>query len=144
MTDKHMRIIRTILTLDQINNSPVIDIADDDSKFKEVFEWYENYYGLKIHNEIEEVHIIIEYTNIIWNYRIYFGSYKKRYKPLSIDDERWEAIEKIIRQDLKIMGIEDMTNVVLKKLMNKEHFDYHEKRELQFQRYYIKEEESVN
>lgn len=144
MPDKHMRIIRRILTLDRINESPVIDIADKDEKFKEVFEWYENHYGLKIHNEIEEVHIIIEYTNIIWNYQIYWGSYKKRFKPLSVDDERWEVIENIIGQDLKTMGVEDMINVVLNKLMNKEHYEYHEKRELQFKKYYIKEEESTN
>lgn len=143
MAEKHTRIIKRILTLDRINHSPAIDVVDDETKFKEGFEWYENHYGLKIHSVIEEVHIIIEYTNIIWNYRIYFGSYKKRFKPLSIDDERWTAIEKLVRQDLKTMGIEDMTNVVLNKFINKEYFEHFERKESQFKRYYVKEE-SVN
>lgn len=67
---------------------------------------YEDY-GLEIINDKEELFIKIEYSNIIWEYKCFFGTYKKRYSPLQVDDERWSFIEHGLEEDLKMMGLEN-------------------------------------
>ena len=44
---------------------------------KRFIEEQEKHYGLKLISPKEELLIEVEYTNIIWIYRVYYGSYKK-------------------------------------------------------------------
>lgn len=66
-----------------------------------------------------------------------FGSYKKRFKPLLIDDERWITIEKQIFEDLKMRGLEKIYAQVKDCLKRKEYFEYNKKSDLQFKKYCV-------
>lgn len=136
MNDKRIRYITTIVTLDKIVQSVGITVWDDDDISKIVKE-QEKHYGLKLVSIKEEILIEIEYTNIIWKYRIYYGNYKKRYKSLALNDERWNEIEDRILADLKVFGMEELKDKILLYLKNKEYFEYKEKIDNQFKRYCI-------
>ena len=79
----------------------------------------------------------MEYTNIIWNYRLFFGSYKKKYKKLEQDDERWKYIEESISEDLKMMELNNLKEKILEHLKKNEYFEYIEKTEKQLKKYCI-------
>lgn len=138
MNNKRIRYITSIFTLDRIDQSVGITIWDDGDISKFVEE-QEKHYGLKLISSNKEVLIEIEYTNIIWKYRIYYGSYKKRYKVLTADDERWKEIETRVFTDLKVFGMEKLKDKILLCLKNKEYFEYKEKTDIQFKKYCIEE-----
>lgn len=136
MNDKRTRFITTIFTLDRIMHS-INHINWDNEDVSNLIKEYEKHYGLKLINLKEEILIIAEYNNIIWVYRIYYGSYKKQYKSLIEDDDRWQTIEKQIQFDLKTMGVDILKDKVLLSLKNKEYFEYKIKIEKQFKKYCI-------
>lgn len=106
-------------------------------EFKHFLHEKELHYGLHLIAEKEIVSIEIEYTNIIWNYQIYFGSYKKRYHALAQDDERWEQIEKGLIEDLKAMELESLKDEVLAHLKQNQYLVYQNKVDEQFKKYCI-------
>lgn len=65
------------------------------------------------------------------------ASCKKRFKPLSIVDERWLTIKKQIFEDLKMMGLEKIGEQVIDYLKQKKYFEYNEKSDLQFKKYCV-------
>ena len=136
MNNKRVRYITSIFTLDRIVNSVGMTIWDngDITKF---IEEQEKHYGLKLISHKEELLIEVEYTNMIWRYRIYYGSYKKRYKTLNEYDERWEQIEEKVLNDLKVFGMEELKDKVLLILKNKEYLEYKTKIEKQFKQYCV-------
>ena len=136
MNNKKIRYITSIFTLDKIIQSVGMSIWDNEDITKFIEE-QEKHYGLKLISTKEELLIEVEYTNIIWKYRIYYGSYKKRYKELNENDERWEQIEEKVLNDLKIFGMEKLKDKVLLSLKNKEYFEYKVKIEKQFKRYCV-------
>lgn len=93
VNNKKTRYVTTIFTLDRINQSTGITAWDKES-FSNFIKEQEKKYGLKLICSKEKILIIVEYTNIIWNYKIYYGSYKNKYKSFSTNDERWPNIEK--------------------------------------------------
>ena len=95
------------------------------------------HYGLKIISEQEEAFIKIEYSNIIWEYKILFGTYKKKYKPLADNDERWQFIEESLKADLKSIGLSHLKEEILNSLKKKEYFAYQEVTAMQFRRYCV-------
>lgn len=87
MYSKRTRYIRRIFTLDRYHKGTGIytwHIED----FEEYLQEQELHYGLHLISEKEEVSIKVEYTNMIWDYQIYFGSYQKKYHPLTKEDDR--------------------------------------------------------
>ena len=133
--EKHTRYITTIFTLDR--NTIYGLTRNDNDDIKDYMDEEEKHYGLKMISTKEEIKMIIEYTNIIWNYRFYYGTHKKKYKPLSKNDERWENIEKRILSDLKTMGLENLKDEVLQHLKKQQYYEYKNKKEEQFKKYYI-------
>lgn len=135
MQGKNIRYINTILTLDRKervsfsiwNNEDINDFLREE----------ELHYGLKLINQNPISYIYIEYTNIIWIYKLYYGTYKKKYKPLQDDDERWNWIKKEIESDLKMIGLEELLENVIISLKRKEYFEYKNKNDKQFKKYCI-------
>lgn len=138
MNNKRIRYITSIFTLDRIAQSVGIAVWDNGDINKFVEE-QEKHYGLKLISANNKVSIEIEYTNIIWKYRIYYGAYKKAYKPLLENDERWNYIEDRVFDDLKVFGMEDLKDEVILYLKNKEYFEYKIKLDNQFKRYCVEE-----
>ena len=134
--DKKIRYITRVFTLDRIEQGLQASNWDKDD-LEPILEDMEKHYGLKIISENKEVFLVMEYSNIIWNYKIYFGSYKKRFKPLAKDDERWQKIEKGLLEDLKTMGINHLKDEVLTHLKDKTYFEYQNKVEEQFKQYCV-------
>ena len=135
MEEKQTRYIRTVFTLDQIKRAT--GITDWKDNFNEFLQNYEKLYGLKMISTKEEILIQIEYTNIKWDYKIFYGSYKKKYKQLLEEDERWTEIEKQIAIDLKMMGLEELKEEVLSHLKNNEYYEYKTKKDIQFKQYCV-------
>lgn len=136
MNDKRIRYVTTIFTLDRIHQSIGITIWDNED-LSDIIKAEEKHYGLKMISSKEELLIEIEYTNIIWKYRIYYGSYKKKYKPLIKDDERWEMIDNQLARDLKMIGLDALKDKALLSLKNNEYFEYKNKIDKQFKRYCV-------
>lgn len=136
MNEKRTRYITHIFTLDR-NYNGIESTTWDKDDLKEFLQFLENHSGLKIISGNKEVSIRIEYSNIIWDYKLYFGSYKKRFKVLVEDDERWFFIEKGIQEDLKMMGLEELYDVVITHLKRKEYFEYNKKCDSRFKRYCV-------
>lgn len=138
MKDKRVRYIRNIFTLDCIGRGIGLSHWDKD-EFSEFVSTYEKKYGLKLLSEKEEVFILIEYNNIIWNYKIYYGSYKKKYKELKMEDERWTFLEKQVYSELKMMGLEELIDEVMFNLKNGFYYENKIKKDIQFKKYCVKD-----
>lgn len=136
MNDKKTRYIITIFTLDRIDQSTGITTWNKEDYFNFLKE-KEKHYGLKLISVKEELLIVVEYTNIIWNYKIYFGTYKKKYHHLILEDERWIKIENQIKTDLKTMGLDELNEKVLSSLKKGKYFEYKTKVKKQFKKYCI-------
>lgn len=136
MEEKRTRYITTIFTLDRISQALGL-ITWDDADLSDFINSYEKHYGLKMISPQPEILITVEYTNIIWNYRILYGSYKKKYKPIQTDDERWTKIENQIESDLKMIGLDKLKEEILSKLKNKTYFEYKTKINIQFKKYCV-------
>jgi len=126
----------TIFTLDGIMQSTGITTWNKNDFYNFVKEQEKNK-GLKLISLKEEILVIVEYNNIIWNYTIYYGSYKKKYKSLIKDDERWENLENIVKNDLKMIGLDELTEEILINLKSKKYFEYKIKIEKQFKKYCV-------
>ncbi|MDE6142015.1 MAG: NUDIX hydrolase, partial [Bacilli bacterium] len=111
------------------------------SNIKDIIEEYDKHYGFHLISQNSELHIRVEYTNIIWDYKIFYASCKKRYKPLDESDERWVKIEKLIQDDLNRMGLKELLETVITHLKNREYYEYKEVTDMQFKRYCIKEDD---
>jgi len=136
MNDKSTRYMTTIFTLDGIMQSTGITTWNKNDFYNFVKEQEKNK-GLKLISLKEEILVIVEYNNIIWNYTIYYGSYKKKYKSLIKDDERWENLENIVKNDLKMIGLDELTEEILINLKSKKYFEYKIKIEKQFKKYCV-------
>lgn len=136
MNAKKTRFIIHIFTLDRNYNGIRLTTWNEDD-LKKFLQLEEKHYGLKIISDNKETFIKIEYSNIIWNYEIYFGSYKKRFKVLVEGDERWSFIKKGIQEDLKMMGLEGLCDIVITHLKSKEYFEYNKNSDLQFKKYCV-------
>ena len=137
MDDKRIRYVNRIITLDRINWDNTITIWDKEN-ITDILDEFDKHYGLKLINSQEETSIKIEYSNIIWQYRIYYGSCKRKYNNLTNDDERWTVIEKYIESDLKMIGLENLKDNILLSLKNNEHYQYKIEKDEQFKKYCIK------
>lgn len=135
MNEKKTRYIVRILTLDRFYSGT--GYVSWNNELEKFLEEENKHYGLKIISKQKEVFITIEYSNIIWEYIVLFGSYKKKYKPLLENDERWTIIEQSLQQDLKMMGLENLLEKVLESLKKKTYFEYKETSPLQFKRYCV-------
>ncbi len=136
MNEKRIRYCTTIFALDKINQ--IFSTCEwDNDNYKDYLKSYNKHYGLNLINETRELSIIIEYSNIIWDYKVFYGSCKKKYKPLLEGDERWLTIEKQIFEDLKMIGLENICNEVMNYLKRKEYFEYNKKINLQFKSYCV-------
>ncbi len=140
MINQRTRYCTTIFPLDRLNFEFNIASWDKDDYQSIVDDAYKHY-GLFLISTQKEIYIHIEYTNIIWDYKIFFGSCKKRYNELAPNDERWQAIEKGIESDLKRMGLEELKNDVIDHLKNHKYYEYNKKKDIQFKKYCITEEE---
>ena len=136
MKDKRIRYINKIFTLDRINKSIELTIWDKEN-INDYLNEFDKHYGLKLINEKEKILVTVEYPNIIWQYRIYYGSYKKKYHTLTKDDERWIYIEKNIESDLKMTGLDELKDEILQSLKNNKYYKYSTKKVEQFKRYCI-------
>lgn len=138
------RYCTTFILLDRPGQDFNISAWDKDD-YEKITQEYDKHYGFHLISKDKELHIRVEYTNIIWDYKIFYASCKKSYKPLEKDDERWKTIEKTIEDDLKRMGLKELLKTVMTHLKNKEYFEYNEKTDMQFKRYCIKEsDEAMN
>lgn len=135
MNEKCRRHQVRVITLDRFYHGTGFTAWED--MFEEFKKIEDKHYGLKIISEKEEILIQMEYTNIIWNYRLFFGSYKKKYKKLEQDDERWKYIEESISEDLKMMELNNLKEKILEHLKKNEYFEYIEKTEKQLKKYCI-------
>lgn len=135
MNEKKTRYIVRILTLDRFYYGT--GYVSWNNELEKFLEEENKHYGLKIISKQNEGLITIEYTNIIWEYIILFGSYKKKYKPLLKNDERWTFIEQSLQQDLKTMGLENLLEKVLEHLKKNKYFEYKEISPLQFKKYCV-------
>lgn len=136
MIKKRKRYITSIFTLDK--NIQTFGITGwDDAGITEFVNEQNKHHGLFLVNEHEAVSITIEYTNIIWVYRVYFGSCKKRYKNLDATDERWSYIEKYVIRDLKMMGAENITDELIVAFKKSGTYEIRLKFEQQFKNYCI-------
>ena len=86
-------------------------------------------------NSKEKALIIVEYENIIWVYKIFYGSYKKKFNMLLNADERWKAIDEQLEIDLRLIGLENLKNHVINHLKNNYYFEYKEKICKNFKKY---------
>ncbi|MBQ6687111.1 MAG: hypothetical protein IJN03_01145 [Bacilli bacterium] len=136
MNDKKTRYVITIFTLDKLHQSIGLTTWDKERCY-EFFKEQEKRYGLKLISSKEEVLIVVEYNNIIWEYMIYYGSYKKRYKTLESNDERKIQIEKRLLADLKTIGLEELKEDILKHLETGTRFEYKIKLDTQFKNYCV-------
>ena len=109
----------------------------DNEFFSEYLEEQEKHYGLKLISQKAEILVVVEYTNIIWNYKIFYSSYKKKFYPLTSEDDRWLIIENQLEKDLKTIGLEELKIKIIKALREKEYFEHKEKIEKQFKNYCI-------
>lgn len=133
--NKNTRYIIRIFTLDIFYYGT--GYTSWENKLDQYLEEENIHYGLKIISKQEEAFITIEYSNIIWEYKILFGSYKKKYKPLTENDERWQFIENSLKSDLKTIGLSHLKEEILNSSKNKEYFEYQEKTSMQFKRYCV-------
>lgn len=136
MEEKKTRFIYTFISLDKNRTSSSL-VTWNKNDYENFIQSEEKHYGLKVISSKEEILINIEYTNIIWNYKIYYSSYKKKYKPLTKDDERWSKIEKQISTDLKMIGLESLKQEIITNLKNNQYYEYKTKKEEQFKKYCI-------
>lgn len=136
MNEKRIRYCTTIFPLDRINQIFSVCTWDNDD-YEDYLKSCNNHYGLHLINENKVLSITMEYSNIIWNYKVFYGSYKNKFNPLLIDDERWIIIEKQIFEDLKMMGLEKIYAQVKECLKRKEYFEYNKKSDLQFKKYCV-------
>ena len=136
MNDKNRRYIFTIFTLDKTLQSVGITTWNKDG-FTDLLKEQERKYGLKLISQKEEISVIVEYTNITQIYKIYYGSYKKKYNVLNENDDRWIPIKKQILADLKVMGLDNLNDDILSYLMNNNYFEYTIKIEKQFKNYCV-------
>lgn len=136
MNDKNIRYIFTIFTLDKNLQSVGITTWNKDG-FTDLLKEQERKYGLKLISQKEEISVIVDYTNITWIYKIYYGSYKKKYNVLNENDDRWIPIKKQIQADLKVMGLDNLNDDILSHLMNNNYFEYTIKIEKQFKNYCV-------
>ena len=138
MNEKKTRYGLMVFTLDQINRS-VGAFAWNEKDIDYIVKDQEEHFGLKPLAIKEEAHIVMEYSNIIWDFKIYYSSFKKRYTPLLDIDERWVTIEKILLEGLKTIGLEELKDEVVKSLKAKKYFEYKNKSDEQFKKYCITE-----
>lgn len=138
MNEKCIRYCTTFITLDRPGWNFNISSWNKDN-YEEEIEEYNKHYGFHLISEEKELHIHVEYTNIIWDYKIFYASCKKRYKVLEPNDERWKVIEEMIEYDLRRMGVKELHETVMNHLKNKKYFEYNETTDMQFKRYFIKE-----
>lgn len=144
MNETTIRYCTTFITLDRPNQNFNISAWNKDD-YEDIIEEYDKHYGFHLISEDKELHIRVEYTNIIWDYKILYASCKKRYKALEQNDERWKVIEEAINYDLKRIGLNELLETVMTHLKNKEYFEYTEITDMQFKRYCIKEsDEAMN
>ncbi len=136
MNNKRIRYVNRIFTLDKINQSIELTIWDKEN-ITDYLNEYEKHYGLKLINSKELIFIQVEYSNMIWKYRIYLGSYKRKYSSLTINDERWQIIEKDVESDLKMIGLENLKNNILLSLKKNEYYEYKIEKDEQFKRYCV-------
>ncbi len=136
MNNKRIRYVNRIFTLDKINQSIELTIWDKEN-ITDYLNEYEKHYGLKLINSKELIFIQVEYSNMIWKYRIYLGSYKRKYSSLTINDERWQIIEKDVESDLKMIGLENLKNDILLSLKKNEYYEYKIEKDEQFKRYCV-------
>lgn len=136
MNNKRIRYVNRVFTLDKINQSIELTIWDKEN-ITDYLNEYEKHYGLKLINSKELIFIQVEYSNMIWKYRIYLGSYKRKYSSLTINDERWQIIEKDVESDLKMIGLENLKNNILLSLKKNEYYEYKIEKDEQFKRYCV-------
>ena len=136
MNDKKTRYMNTIIIFDKTRGITGITSWRQDS-FSEFLVEQEKHYGLKIISKKEEIFVNVEYNNIIWEYKIYYGSYKKKNKIPLISEEKWKKIERQLGIDLKMIGLEELKDVVLNSLKNGEYFEYKTKIKKQFKKYCV-------
>lgn len=87
MNDIRIRYCTTFITLDRPGWNFNISSWNKDNYEEEIKE-HDKHYGFHLISEEKELHIYVEYTNIIWDYKIFYASCKKRYKVLEQNDER--------------------------------------------------------
>ena len=133
MENKRTRFITRIYALDRSGHNYQLCTWDNDN-IESILEEEYKHYGLKI-VDIKNITV----TNIIWNYKIYYGSYKKKYNTLTSDDKRWNEIKKCVDEDLKIMGLEELRDELLISIKNNKPFEYQEKKDIQFKKYCVNE-----
>lgn len=135
MDNKMTRYGTRIFTLDRNSNTNLWCWNETD--INNFLEKENKRYGLKIINNKSEIKICVEYSNIIWEYRLYFGSFKKRFKILTENDDRWSILEEFISNDLKVMGLEFLKEQIIIELKNKNYFEYNKKINEQFKNYCV-------
>ena len=136
MNDKKTRYMNTIIIFDKTRGITGITSWRQDSLSEFLME-QEKHYGLKIISKKEEIFVNVEYNNIIWEYKIYYGSYKKKNNIPLISEEKWKKIERQLGIDLKMIGLEELKDVVLNSLKNGEYFEYKTKIKKQFKKYCV-------
>lgn len=140
MYNQRTRYCTTILALDRINYCFNFACWDNDA-YQELIEIHYKHEGLHLINESPCIYIRIEYLNIIWDYKVFFGSCKKKYKKLdNLEDERWQTIDKYIYDDLKRMGLEELYEDVLLSIKSNKYYEFKDVRNIQFKKYCIIEE----
>lgn len=140
MYNQRTRYCTTIFALDRINYQFNIAGWDKDT-YEDIVSEQHIHTGLFLIDNKKALSIRIEYLNIIWDYKVFFGSCKKKYKKLEDNDERWKTIEECLYDDLKRMGLEELYDDVITHLKNNEYYEFNEKRDVQFKKYCIIEEE---
>lgn len=140
MSKTNIRYCTTFIMLDRPRWEFNVSEWDKDN-YLELIPEFDKHHGFHLISQEKEVYIRIEYTNIIWDYKIFYASCKKNTKQLEENDPRWKDIEEIIMSDLKRMGLNELFDKVMNYLKNKEYFEYQEKTDMQFKKYCIKENE---
>lgn len=143
MNETTIRYCTTFILLDRPDQDFNISSWNKDD-YEDIIEEYDKHYGFHLISKEKELHIRVEYTNIIWDYKIFYASCKKRYKVLEQDDERWTQIEKTIESDLKRMGLKELLEAVINHLKTNKFFEYNEITDMQFKRYCLKESNETN
>ena len=72
MNEKKTRYGLMIFTLDQINRSVGV-FSWNEKDIDYIIKEQEEHFGLKPLTTKAEAHIVMEYSNIIWNYKIYYN-----------------------------------------------------------------------
>ncbi len=143
MIKKRTRYCTTFIPLDRPNWDFNLSTWDKDN-YLEMIPEFDKHHGFHLISNSKEIYIRIEYTNLIWDYKVFYASCKKSYKPLEKSDERWNDIEKTILNDLKKIGLAELFDTVINHLKNKEYFEYNEKSNMQFKKYCITEEDETS